>query len=288
MRIDVGTEPRSPAATAVIEGPSHLIASALGGLVVVGVYLDGWAHLLNRPDSFFTPWHDVLYSAVLALLGWLVVMGSRHGRRRGGAFQMPAGYGTALAGAVLFLAGGAADLLWHTMFGIEVGLETLLSPAHLWLFAAGALLLSGPARSALAHRRTATGSGGLSLAAAVIAVTSLAGLAAFVMSFLSAYLSDAPARPVPPAGGHRGARRRRDPRIVGAGQFPGHVSCLDAAAVVADPAVAAAIWDGHRLRDGGRLVGGHAHGLSPAVRDGRKAHTHYLIPARWRLRLVRE
>lgn len=46
----------------------------------------------------------------------------------------------------VFLAGGLADLGWHTLFGIEADLEALLSPTHLVLFAGAALLLTTPWR----------------------------------------------------------------------------------------------------------------------------------------------
>ena len=175
-------------------GVSDLIAAGLGAIVVVAVHLDGRAHLLNLPDSFFTPWHGVLYGGVTALFAWLLIAGRIHGRRAGGRFRMPDGYGLALAGAVLFLAGGAADLVWHSAFGIESGIDALLSPAHLWLFTAAALMLSGPVRAALARGLRPTG---LRLVAAVLAVTSLAGVAAFALSFLSAYFTDAPTRALP-------------------------------------------------------------------------------------------
>src|SRR5262249_51465463 len=71
-------------------------------------------------------------------------MGRAGGARHSLLVRMPAGYGLALAGGVLFFVGGGADLLWHTVFGIEFGIDALLSPPHLWLFVAGALLLSGP------------------------------------------------------------------------------------------------------------------------------------------------
>ena len=175
-------------------GVSGLVAAGLGAVVVVAVHLDGRAHLLNPPDSFFTPWHGVLYGGVTALFGWLLIAGRAHGRRTGARFRMPEGYGLALAGAALFLAGGAADLVWHTVFGIEFGIDALLSPAHLWLFTAAALMLSGPVRAALASGARPTGP---RLAAAELAVTSLAGVAGFALSFLSAYFTDAPTRALP-------------------------------------------------------------------------------------------
>jgi hypothetical protein len=178
-------------------GRRDLVAAVLGGAVVVGVYLDGRAHLLNLPDSFFTPWHGLLYGAVVALFAWLLLIGMAHGAAEGRWLRMPTGYGLALAGAVLFLVGGGLDMGWHAVFGIESGVDALLSPSHLWLFTAGALMLSGPVRAASARRATGAPATRLGLTAAVVAVWSLAGLAAFVTSFLSAYFTDAPARPLP-------------------------------------------------------------------------------------------
>jgi hypothetical protein len=47
-----------------------------------------------------------------------------------------AGYGWALAGVGLVAAGRLLGVAWHRLFGVEVGLDALLSPTHL-------LLLSG-------------------------------------------------------------------------------------------------------------------------------------------------
>ncbi len=42
------------------------------------------------------------------------------------------------------LLGGPGDLLWHSLFGIEVGIEALLSPTHILLAFGGAMVVSGP------------------------------------------------------------------------------------------------------------------------------------------------
>jgi len=57
---------------------------------------------------------------------------------------LPAGYGIAAAGCVLFLVGGAPDLAWHTAFGIERGIAALLSPTHMLLILSGGLISTGP------------------------------------------------------------------------------------------------------------------------------------------------
>jgi hypothetical protein len=45
---------------------------------------------------------------------------------------------------VVFALGGAADLGWHQVFGIEGGVDALVSPSHLILFAGGMLILTSP------------------------------------------------------------------------------------------------------------------------------------------------
>ncbi len=116
---------------------------------VVGLYLDGWAHTHQLPDTFFTPWHAIIYSGVLGAA--LVLAGTAFVAYRQGApwrKALPAGYGLSLLGVGLFLITGVADFVWHSLFGIEADLEALYSPPHLLLAGAGALIASGPLRAA--------------------------------------------------------------------------------------------------------------------------------------------
>ncbi len=117
--------------------------------LVVGVYLDGWAHIRRLPESFFTPWHGIIYSSFLGVAVALAVAWMR-GRARGSSWRraLPPGYGLSLVGVAIFLVAGVADLAWHTMFGIEGSIEALCSPPHLLLAAGGALIATGPLRSA--------------------------------------------------------------------------------------------------------------------------------------------
>jgi hypothetical protein len=51
------------------------IMTALAAYFVSGLYLDGWAHTHGKVDqSFFTPWHAVLYSGQLLMVMILVGM----------------------------------------------------------------------------------------------------------------------------------------------------------------------------------------------------------------------
>ena len=126
------------------------LMALLGVWLIGGLYLDGWAHNHN-PDleTFFTPWHGVLYSGFLiqaAVLAGVFVNQWRHGKPL--TQTLPPGYGLSLIGAGLFTIGGVADMLWHIRFGIEIGVEALLSPTHLILAMGGSLLISGPLRAA--------------------------------------------------------------------------------------------------------------------------------------------
>jgi hypothetical protein len=125
-----------------------------------GIYLDGWAHDHGLVDqTFFTPWHALLYSAyglcALTLVG-VVIFNRLQGKRWRQA--LPSGYGSSFVGVFLFIIAGVGDEIWHTFFGFEVGIEPLLSPSHLLLAYGGVLIMGGPFhalwwRSDLAERQ---------------------------------------------------------------------------------------------------------------------------------------
>jgi hypothetical protein len=121
--------------------------AAACGWLVGGIWLDAWAHH-NVPtlETFFTPWHGVLYSGLLATLAVVLAALARN-RAVGRDWRraLPVGYGLSLVGGLIF---AAVDLVWHTLFGIEADLEALLSPPHLVLALGGFLLVGGPLRAA--------------------------------------------------------------------------------------------------------------------------------------------
>ncbi|SEI57682.1 hypothetical protein SAMN04488058_10126 [Deinococcus reticulitermitis] len=135
----------------------NLVTIAFGWWLVLGLFVDGWAHnqFGETLETFFTPWHALFYSGFLAVAGWCLLLASqgwRQGRRGLAAF--PDGYHLAALGVPIFGLGGLGDLSWHTVFGIEVGIEALLSPTHLLLFAGAVLILGSPLNAAW---RTPTG-----------------------------------------------------------------------------------------------------------------------------------
>src|SRR5580704_15516383 len=127
------------------------LMGVLAVLLIGGLDLDIWAHSHGRVDqSFFTPWHAVLYGA-MALNGIVLgVVAALNVLRKGYPWRraLPVGYGLSLVGVIAFAIGGGLDLAWHTLFGIEEDIEALLSPTHLILATSAALILTGPLRSA--------------------------------------------------------------------------------------------------------------------------------------------
>ena len=125
-------------------------AILLNTWLITGLFLDGWAHKhIPRLETFFTPWHAVLYSG-FAVNGLFLLLALLRNRQRGHpwAQSLPPGYMLSLIGAIIFGVGGLLDLLWHLINGIERSLEALLSPTHLILALGGVLIVSGPLRSA--------------------------------------------------------------------------------------------------------------------------------------------
>ena len=125
---------------------------AAGVWLLVGTYVDGWAHNnLRDLETFFTPWHAVLYSGFTACALWIAALAwRRHSPGMRWVEAVPAGYGPAAAGVLLFLASGVADFAWHSVLGIEQGIQALFSPSHLGL-ATGAFLILGAPFSAAWH-----------------------------------------------------------------------------------------------------------------------------------------
>lgn len=104
---------------------------ALSGLV--GVYWDIAWHIDRGRDSFFSPPHNFIYTAMLITLGvgaYALVRDRRASRLhlRVGRARLHPGALVAALGAALELTFAPADELWHRMFGADV---TLWAPMHL-------------------------------------------------------------------------------------------------------------------------------------------------------------
>lgn len=158
----------------------------LSTAVVAGAHLDSWAHghIASTLETFFTPWHALLYSSFAATTAFLVICAAWTGARPWNwAKALPDAYGLSLAGCALFGIGGVLDMAWHLTFGIERGFQALISPTHLILIVSGGLIVSGPLRAA--WRRRGRLISGPAIASATLTLTMLTFFGQFDHPFTS-------------------------------------------------------------------------------------------------------
>lgn len=161
-----------------------------GVWAIIGLFLDGWAHSHQKPDSFFTPWHAVLYTGFTSAGLWSLYALWRRRRPQQSLIETaPPGHLATLAGFAIFGVGAVGDLIWHEIFGIEANVEALLSPTHLLLLAGGATALSAPLRTRL--RSPATEVSWKEFFPALLSLTLLTTLGAFFLGYLSPFGSTA-------------------------------------------------------------------------------------------------
>ncbi len=160
------------------------IVVMLMGVFIFGAYLDSWAHnhLPDELETFFTPWHGVLYAGFSFAAGWHVFTLFKH-IQQGIPWDkaLPKGYQLSLLGIVGFAVGGVLDMFWHELLGIEVGLEGMISPPHLLLICSATLVYSGPLRAAWA--RIDTDNNWLMLGPAVLSIAFTISLFTLVAQF---------------------------------------------------------------------------------------------------------
>ena len=141
---------------------------------LIGTWIDASAHSYLNGDleTFFTPWHAVLYSGyAFSVLSTMYIKNSIKDYR----------IDIGVLGAVIFGIGGGLDLLWHTFLGIEQGVEPLVSPSHLMLFLGAFLMLAYVFASRPNKESLDT--------PAVITVGAAFSLITFITQFLHPYLN---------------------------------------------------------------------------------------------------
>tara|TARA_B100001109_G_scaffold112053_1_gene91489 strand:+ start:325 stop:1302 length:978 start_codon:yes stop_codon:yes gene_type:complete len=139
----------------------------------IGAWIDSSAHtyLLNDIETFFTPWHAVLYSGYA-----FSVLVAIYVKNKIRDYKFDVG----VLGAVIFGFGGASDAVWHTLLGIETGVEPLVSPSHLMLFLGAFLMLDYVFTTRPSQDSLDTPS--------VVAVSTIYALVMFITQFLHPYL----------------------------------------------------------------------------------------------------
>ncbi|MEO3884493.1 hypothetical protein [Nonomuraea sp. B5E05] len=129
---------------------TDLVTALLGIWFGIGLMIDAWAHSnLTELETFFTPWHAVFYSGFTVVSGWIIWQVWRNVRAgRQGLAAVPTGYLAGLVAIPAFAAFGLADMLWHTLLGIETTIDIFFSPSHLGLVVTMTLIITTPLRSA--------------------------------------------------------------------------------------------------------------------------------------------
>ena len=115
-----------------------ILATTGAFLQIGGTSWDVTSHLLQRPESFFTPSHAVLYAGVgmltiVAGIGGIVLLRNKELRTK----SFATAFKLLIIGSGIALVAGPADFWWHQTFGVD----GLLSPTHLTL-ATGMLINS--------------------------------------------------------------------------------------------------------------------------------------------------
>jgi hypothetical protein len=159
------------------------LMTLLALLFAAGIYIDGWAHNHGYTDgSFFTLWHAAFYGGFLCIvIAVLVVMVPKLVRGVPWLDTLPIGYGILPIGTAIFACASAGDFLWHTLFGVENGIETLLSPPHLGLAAGMLLIVGAPLRAA--WLRPGTPAGWREWLPALLSLSLLLTVSTFVLQF---------------------------------------------------------------------------------------------------------
>jgi hypothetical protein len=133
-----------------------LITMALLIWPVTAMFFDGRNHNNETgQESFFSIAHLVLYAGATVVGLWIAGVVVRHQiaagidvRRLMIDFKaIPVGYGVAIIGLGILTVAGPWDLIWHEIYGFEVGVDAIYSPSHLALFFGALLVASTGIRS---------------------------------------------------------------------------------------------------------------------------------------------
>ncbi|SDT52956.1 hypothetical protein [Actinoplanes derwentensis] len=122
-----------------------LVASAW---LVIGLQLDAYAHATTPElETFWTPWHGVLYSGIAAsgfTLFWIMRSRLPGIPTYRSVLALPNALRLPLAGMAFLLVGGGVDTLWHNIWGIERNMEIFVSPSHEFIILGMVLVAMGP------------------------------------------------------------------------------------------------------------------------------------------------
>lgn len=172
-----------------------LITMAIAVWPITAMFFDGRGHNNETgQESFFSVAHLFLYAGLTVLGLWIGALVTRY---QGIELRktpipdlklIPVGYGVAIIGLITLAIGGPADLIWHSAYGFEVGVDAIYSPPHLALFFGGLLVCSTGIRSMWAKQDITLDLKGFLpvLLSAILFI----GVAGFITMYLSAFMTN--------------------------------------------------------------------------------------------------
>jgi hypothetical protein len=99
-------------------------------LQIFGTSWDVTAHLLQQPETFFTPSHALLYTGIgLCIISAIIGLNLWYRNKEIQILSFAFSIKLLILGSILSLVAGPSDFLWHSIFGVD----GLLSPTHLTL-----------------------------------------------------------------------------------------------------------------------------------------------------------
>jgi hypothetical protein len=173
------------------------ITMALAVWPITAMFFDGRNHNNQvGQESFWSIAHLVLYSGATVLGLWIAWIVVKHQIAAGIDVKrvmvdfkaIPVGYGVAIIGLTILAVAGPWDLIWHEIYGFEVGVDAIYSPSHLCLFFGALLATSTGIRSMWAKADIAPDL--KTFAPVILSATLFIGVSGFITMYLSAFMTN--------------------------------------------------------------------------------------------------
>jgi hypothetical protein len=174
-----------------------LITMALAIWPVTAMFFDGRNHNNETgQESFFSIAHLVLYAGATVMGLWIAWIVVKHQLAAGVNVRrlmidfkaIPVGYGVAIIGLTILAIAGPWDLIWHEIYGFEVGVDAIYSPPHLALFFGTLLVTSTGIRSMWAKADIAPDL--KTFAPVILSAALFIGVSGFITMYLSAFMTN--------------------------------------------------------------------------------------------------
>ncbi len=174
-----------------------LITMALTLWPITAMFFDGRNHNNEvGQESFWSDAHLFLYGGATVLGLWIASIVFRYQIAAGVDVKrvmvdfkaIPVGYGVAIIGLTILAIAGPWDLIWHEIYGFEVGVDAIYSPSHLCLFFGALLVTSTGIRSMWAKADIAPDL--KEFAPVVLSAMLFIGVSGFITMYLSTFMTN--------------------------------------------------------------------------------------------------